>query len=58
MEHEVGQSPTDEMVIAGFECAAFEALDATYRTGNGPSCKQAADAVRGIFLAMVAAKSK
>jgi hypothetical protein len=43
------------MVIAGFECEAFEALDELYRKENGPSCKQAAEAVRGIYRAMVEA---
>lgn len=56
----IPSEPTMDMVIAGFECEAFEALDALYRKpgdgpGRGPSCKDAADAVRGIYAAMIAA---
>ena len=53
-------TPTESMVIAGFECEAFDTLDELYRKpgdgpGRGPTCRQAADAVRGIWRAMACA---
>lgn len=52
----VPEDPTEEMVIAGFECEAFDALcDAANAHRGWPySCKQAAELVRAIYRAMIA----
>jgi hypothetical protein len=51
-----GEEPTEAMVIAGFESDAFNHLADLYTSSGGPSCKQAAEAVRGIYKSMEAAR--
>lgn len=60
LELERPAEPSEDAVIAGFECAAFENLVSAVcdRRGWPYTCAEAAECVRGIYKAMITKDGK